>query len=119
LPRQLYGIIVGLSVWLIISFWGFIGTGYNAVALSVASLFITIAVGLPLLLALIAHRHPRAAARNDAEPDTLRDWLGSEFEAQTGQLKGAAAATQVLLPIAAVAFGMTIFAVARLIALGA
>ena len=116
LPRQLYLILVGLAVWLIISFWGFLGTGYSALALTVASLFIIVAVGLPLLLARIARRRRR---KDPAEPDTLHDWLDRDFESNTGRLSTAAAAAQVILPIAAVAFGMTIFAVVHLIAVGA
>ena len=116
LPRQVYLILVGLAVWLIVSFWGFLGSGYSALALTVASLFIMVAVGLPLVLGLIARRR----RRNDpAEPDTLHDWLDRDFESNTGRLSTAAAAAQVILPIAAVAFGMTIFAVVHLIAVGA
>lgn len=37
--------------------------------------------------------------------------LGQGFETHTGRLSGAAAAIQVILPLAAVSFGMTIFAV--------
>ena len=72
LPRQVYRILVGLAVWLIISFWGFLGTGYSALALTVASLFITVAVGLPLVLALIARRR---RPRDDREPDTLHKMI--------------------------------------------
>jgi hypothetical protein len=109
LPRQLYWIIVGLAVWLVLSVWGFAGGGYTPLALSVVSLFIGIAVVLPLVLAAIARRHPRADAGPD-EADTLPEWLNGEFNSHTERLGGAAAAVQILLPIAAIAFGMTIFA---------
>jgi Na+/proline symporter len=117
LPRQIYRVIVGLAGWLVLSVWGFIGTGYSALALSVVSLFVAIAVGLPLVLALIARRHrPRG---NHAEADTLAEWLGREFEAHTGRVKGTAAVIQVLLPLAAVAVGMSIFAVVHHLDVGA
>jgi len=111
LPRQLYWIIVGLAVWLIASVWGFVGTGYSSLALTIVSLFIVVAVGLPLLLALIARR--RRSREVHAEADSFNDWLGRDFDAYTGRLKGTAAAVQVLLPIAAVSLGMTIFALVR------
>jgi len=41
--------------------------------------------------------------------EPLRDWLSHSFETWTGSTSGRDAAAQVLLPIAAVAFGMTIF----------
>jgi hypothetical protein len=118
LPRQIYWAIVGLSVWLVLSVWGFLGSGYSALALSVVSLFIGIAVCLPLLLALIARRH-RPSRRDDAEDGTLADWLGRDFEGHTGRMSGAVAAIQILLPIVAVAFGMTIFALVHHFDVGA
>jgi Na+/proline symporter len=117
LPRQMYWIIVGLTGWLVLSAWGFIGTGYSALALTVVTLFLAVAVGLPLLLALIARRHRRRA--DHAEADSLNDWLGREFDAHTGPMKGTVAAIQIILPLAAVAFGMTIFALIRHFDVGA
>ncbi len=112
LPSQLYAIIVALAVWLIFSVWGFFGAGYTSLALAIVSLFIVIAVGLPLLLGLIARRH-RSGNTDPAEPNSLSEWLGRDFAAQTGRMRGTVAAAQILLPIAAVAFGMTIFALVR------
>jgi hypothetical protein len=109
LPRPLYWIIVGLAVWLIVSVWGFASKGYTGLVLSVVSLFIGIAVGLPLILAGIARRH-RATGTGKVNAETLAEWLGREFDDHTGRLKGIAAAIQILLPLAAVAFGMTLFA---------
>ena len=112
LPRQIYSIIVALAVWLVLSVWGFTGAGHTVLALSVVSLFSVIAVGLPLLLGLIARRH-QADTANPAEWDSLSEWLDRDFDAHTGRIRGAVAAAQILLPIAAVAFGMTIFALVR------
>ena len=111
LPRGIYAVIVGLAVWLVASVWGFAGSGTTGLALGVVSVFIAIAVGLPLLLALIERRHRRH--RSGDEPAPLTDWLGREFDTHTGRLSGSTAAIQILLPIAAVAFGMTLFAVVR------
>lgn len=118
LPRQIYWIIIGLVIWLVISVWGFAGTGYSSLVLTVVSLFLVVAVGLPLLLGLIATRHPR---RCEAEPEkgSLREWLNHEFDAESGPMSARVAAVQVLLPIAAVSFGMTIFALVHHFDIGA
>jgi hypothetical protein len=110
LPRQLYWIVVALAVWLVASVWGFMGSGYAPLVLTVVSLFILIAVALPAILARISRRHHRWPD-DHAEPGTLKEWLHREFGIEEGAVEAKAAAIQVLLPIVAVAFGMTIFAV--------
>ena len=113
----MYWTMVGLAIWLVGSVWGFAGTGYTRLALSVVSLFIGIIVGLPLILGLIARRH-RPPADGD-KAGSMAEWLGREFDTRTERIKGSEAAVQILLPIAAVAFGMTIFALVHHFALTA
>lgn len=110
LAPRLYWIIVGLGVWLAISIWGFCGSGYTALVMAIISLLIAIAVGAVLLVrtAVRARRAPLDEARRE---DPLEVWFGREFESHTGRTSGAAAAIQIILPLAAVAFGMTLFAV--------
>ena len=108
LPRQIYRIIVGLAAWLVVSVWGFAGTGGTGLTLTVVSLFIAAVVGLPWTLGLIARRH--CPVVDDGEADTLSSWLARDFDGLTGRLPGTVAAAQVLLPIAAAAFGMTLLA---------
>jgi hypothetical protein len=43
----------------------------------------------------------------------LTEWLAHDFDASTGRTKATVAAIEILLPIAAVAFGMKIFALVR------
>jgi hypothetical protein len=81
-----YWVIVGLAGWLVLSVWGFLGSGYAGLALAVVTIFIVIAVTL---------------------------WLAHEFDVDAGRMKATVAAMEILLPIAAVAFGMTIFALVR------
>lgn len=52
-----------------------------------------------------------AAQRRRCSDDTeaFREWIAASFSAGYGTLSGREAALQILLPIAAVAFGMTIF----------
>jgi len=68
LPRQLYWIIVALAVWLVASVWGFTGKGYTELALTVVSLFLGVAVGLPLVLELIARRYRSPHSGRGAAP---------------------------------------------------
>ena len=41
----------------------------------------------------------------------LRDWAAGDFETWTGKSKGANAAIEALLPIAAVAIGLTVMGI--------
>ncbi|HYM72714.1 MAG TPA: hypothetical protein VET89_07010 [Stellaceae bacterium] len=116
LHPAIYWTIVGLAGWLVLSVWGFFGSGYAGLALAVVSIFIGIAVAIPLLLWAIARRHPPAHTdpRDSASfNETLSEWLAHKLDINTGQMKATVAAVEILLPIAAVAFGMTVFALVR------
>ena len=57
-------------------------------------------------------RHPeRMVLLPPAATGAAAAWLSGEFETWQGRLKGTDAAVEILLPIAAVAFGMTIFGI--------
>jgi hypothetical protein len=101
-----YRTIVGLALVLILSVWGFVGPGYSGLALAVVSVFIFIAVVIPVILWRIWRNH--AADLDRAE--SFAAWQERDFEICDGHLKGADAAMQVLLPIAAVSLGMAVFA---------
>jgi hypothetical protein len=80
--------------------------------LFVVSGFIFIAVMLPLILSRVGTDD---AARNDKQPP-LRDWRTRDYDTWTGRLSGAQAATQILLPVAAAAVGMTLIAIVFVLA---
>jgi hypothetical protein len=104
-PREIY------RIWLAMSIWGFCASGFTALVMAIISLLIAVAVGLASLVALATRRrHAR-----DSEPPggSFQRWLGDGSQAHTGRLSAAAAAIQVILPLAAVSFGMTLFAVVR------
>ena len=117
LPRQVYWLIIALAIWLVVSAWGFIGGGYDKLVLVIVSLFIAVAVGLPLVLGMIAYRHRRALGGNWDEA-SLGDWAHSQFNAHSGLTRGSTAIIEVLLPICAVAFGMTLFAIVHFLTIG-
>jgi hypothetical protein len=109
-----YVILIGLAFWFVLSVWSFAGAGVTDYLLFIVSGFIFIAVALPLILSRV--RRTDDAAKGGDEQPSLRQWVSWDFDTWQGRLSGAEAATQILLPIAAAAFGMTAFGVALHIA---
>jgi hypothetical protein len=99
--------ILALTLWLIISVWGFASDVYTDFLLVVVSGFGLVATIIPLVLWRVWRKDQHA----DARRQRLRDWTAGEFDTWQGPVKGANAAIEMLLPIAAVAFGMTAFAI--------
>jgi hypothetical protein len=112
----IYCVIVGLCIWLVLSVWGFAGPGYTGLALTAVSLLIAVVVILSLVMWHISRW--RQLAPNRDQPARLRDWLSRDFAAWSGNMRGSQAAVEVLLPIAAVAFGMSIFALVLHLSVG-
>jgi hypothetical protein len=118
LHPYVYIAIVGLGLWYVVSAWaGFVAEGDIAYLLAVVSglFLITIAIPCALWLAWRTSRDPHAPKQHTS----FRDWASGNFRTWQGDLKASSAAVQILLPIAAVAFGMTAFAaITRAIELG-
>jgi hypothetical protein len=109
LHPRVYLMIIGLTLWLVLSVWIFAGTGMADYLLFIVSGFIFIAVALPVILSRVARSD--TAEKSDTRLQSFRDWAASDFDTWQGRLSGTQAATQILLPIAAVAFGMTAFGI--------
>jgi hypothetical protein len=108
LHPSLYLVLVGLGLWFVVSAWAFGGDGYTDYLLVVASGLVFIAMAIPLTLWRIwRHSH------GEEQPSgSLREWASaSEFRTWQDRVKAKDAAIEILLPIAAVAFGMSIFAI--------
>jgi hypothetical protein len=104
-----YAAFVGIVSWLVLAIWGFAGDGYADYLLAIVSAFIILFfVALPLTLWRMARRHQDRA---DGNGTSFRDWAAGEFETWQGRVKGSGAAVEVLLPMAAIAVGMTAFAI--------
>jgi type IV secretory pathway VirB2 component (pilin) len=99
--------ILGLAAWFVLSAWIFAGAGVTDFLLVIVSAFISVAVGLPALLAMT--RHALRRREGSDKDDRFGDWAAHEVQTLTGPVKGIVAAIETILPIAAVAFGMTIF----------
>lgn len=100
-----YVAIVGLVLLFTGSaFVAFSDNGDAGYLLAVVTGFFTVAVAIPYLLWRIWLKH--TGAKPGAE-ESLHDWAVAECDTWQSRLKGRDAAIQTLLPIAAVAFGMT------------
>jgi hypothetical protein len=106
-----YGLIALLALWFVVSVWAFFGrAGYDAFAFVVVSAFFLIAVALPFLMWRSWSRadDPRTGA---GQSTGFSEWLSTEFGTSTGQRNAMVAALEILLPIMAVAFGITAFGI--------
>ena len=112
--------IIGLVLMFVAAVWMFFDSDpYEAwLDVVVTGLFV-IAIAIPALLWLTWRRNADDA-RDDSRHLSFRDWSVGDFNTLTGPVKGANAAAEVLLPIAAVAVGMTVLGlVFHIIASGA
>jgi hypothetical protein len=114
LHPRVYTLLIGLALWFILSVWSFAGAGVTDYLLFIVSGFIFIAVALPVILSRVERLKNKASGEH-AQP-SLREWASWDFETSQGRLSGMQAALQILLPIAAAAFGMTAFSIALHIA---
>jgi hypothetical protein len=103
-----YMLIIGLTLWLVLSVWSFATDGYTDYLLVVVSGFVFIAVALPCILWCVGRENGDAVRRNE---ESFRDWASADFDTSQGRLPGVNAAVEIVLPIAAVAFGMTAFGI--------
>ena len=112
LHPRIYQIAAALALWLVLSVWSLFANGtYTSLILVVVSGFMLVAVGLPFILSRVGDGLDREEHRT-----SLRDWSHTEFNASGTKLTGGEAATQVLLPIAAVSIGMTLIGLAFAVA---
>jgi hypothetical protein len=102
----------GLLIWFVVAAWLlFGGAGYVNLALVMISVLVFMALAIPWVLwrAGVAGRR-RNAELGDADETpskTLATWLQGRFATWTDAKKPSTAAVEILLPLAAVAFGLT------------
>jgi hypothetical protein len=111
-----YRAMIGLTIWLVLSVWALFDRGsYVGLNLAIVTLFFLIFVALPTTLWL-AWRRNTDPNEQHSYVTPFREWISHPFVTWTGGISGREAAMQILLPIAAVAFGMTIFGLVFLFA---
>jgi len=106
-----YRILAGLAAWFVISAWFFAGGGHTDLALTAVTGLFAMMVGIPSLLALARRSHPPDPSADRANrTGSFDQWAERDIDLSTGPVKGKLAAIETVLPIAAVAFAMTAFA---------
>jgi len=114
LHPRVYEALVGLAVWFVLAVWSFVGAGVTDYLLFIVSGFIFVAVALQVILSRVG-RAQNASSRNavngEDKPSLFRDWKRWDFDTWTGPLSTIKAMTQILLPFAAAAVGMTAFGI--------
>src|SRR4051812_29349658 len=108
LHPAVYMTLVGLTLWLGLAIWGYGQTDY---LLAIVSGFLFIAVAIPSTLALMVYRQKNSAERKSSGEASLQEWMTGSFDTWQDRVKGRNAAVEVLLPMAAIAVGMTAFAI--------
>jgi hypothetical protein len=100
----------GLLIWFVVAAWMlFGGAGYIDLALAIVSVLVFMALAIPAALRrafVVAQRaEPADPAKEPSE--TFGAWLQGRFATWTDQAESSTASMEVLLPLAAVAFGIT------------
>ena len=115
LHPRIYMAAAGLLIWFVVAAWLlFGGSGYIGLALAVISLLVCMAIAIPVVLwgANVKAQPSNISSRATQQAsETLGAWLRGQFATWTGQEKGTTAAIEILLPLAAVAFGVTMLGV--------
>ena len=108
LHPYVYAGIAALAIWFVLAvWWSFASDGYTDFLLFVISGFILTFVSFALVLSRVSRGDDVDADGAPVPPRSFRGWASREFDTWQYRLKGGDAAAEVLLPIAAIAFGMT------------
>ncbi|HEX3885647.1 MAG TPA: hypothetical protein VHW66_23545 [Stellaceae bacterium] len=107
LHPAVYKIMLGLVLWMLLAAWGFVAGGYSAIALGMVTFFLVVTMGLVAALWRISRRN-RMSGLDKGRSRSFGAWLDGEFDTWGSRLHGTHAATQIILPIAAAAVGMTL-----------
>ena len=107
LHPNVYKAAVGLVALFVLAAW-ILFDRQNDIGLPLAmvSVLLLVAVLLPWSLSLVWQRY-ELAHRRHPEKISYRDWKIGDFAVWGGKLRGTHAAIDMLLPLAAVAFGLT------------
>jgi hypothetical protein len=102
-----YGAAVGLVVWFALAAWILFDRQSDiGLPLAMVSVLLLVAVGLPWSMSLVWKRH-RMPYEGHPGRISFHDWRIGDFAVWGSKLRGTHAAIDMLLPLAAVAFGLT------------
>jgi hypothetical protein len=115
LHRKVYMAAIGLVAWYAVAAWLLFDRKDDiGLLLAMVSVLLLVAVLLPLALALVWKRHP-LPDQHHRHQLSFHDWSGGDVAVWGARLHGTHAAIDVLLPLAAVAFGLTALGIVFLI----
>jgi hypothetical protein len=101
----------GLLIWFVVSAWLlFGGAGYIDLALTMVSVLVFMALAIPWAIwraGVVARRRDEATSAAETPSETFTTWLNGRFATWTDDENSSTAAVEILLPLAAVAFGLT------------
>ena len=108
LHPRIYGVAAGLVAWFVLSAWILFDRGGGAIelALGFVTFLLLIAVLLPWTLSKMWRKHRMPYEDHPQEP-SFHDWKAGSFSVWGARLRGSHAAIDALLPLMAVAFGLT------------
>jgi hypothetical protein len=115
LHPRVYAGAIGLVAWFALAAWILFDRQDDiGLLLGMISVLLFIAVLVPLALAAVWRRH-RAPDQLHSQATSFRDWRAGDLAVWGSRLRATDAAIDLLLPLAAVAFGLTAIGVVFLI----
>ncbi len=106
-----YKAMIGLGAWMALSAWGFFASDHTGYFLAIVTGFVFMVIVLPFQLWRIRRHGHDPRLKSEEGRIALADWLSGDFDAWQERLKGWDALAGSLLPIAACALGMMVFAI--------
>ena len=107
LHSVIYAAAVGLVAWFAVSAWILFDRNNDiALPLAMVSVLLLVAVLLPWSLSLV-ERKRQATDQSHPNEVSFHDWRIGDFAVWGSKLRASHAAIDMLLPLAAVAFGLT------------
>lgn len=114
LHPAVYGAAVGLVAWFALAAWILFDRQSDIeLPLGMVSVLFLVAVLVPWALSLVWKRH--VMPHQHPTKTSFRDWQAGDFAVWGSKLHGTHAAIDMLLPLAAVAFGLTAIGIVFLI----
>ncbi len=112
---NIYRAAVGLVAWFAVAAWILFDRQSDiGLLLGMVSVLLLVAVLLPWSLSLVWKRHAKPD-RPSPDKTSFHEWRTADFAVWGSKLHGTQAAIDMLLPLAAVAFGLTAIGVVFLI----
>ena len=114
LHPRIYAAAIGLVAWYALSAWILFDRQDDiGLPLAMISVLFLVAVLVPLALSLVWRKY-RGDQRHP-EKLSLADWCAGDFSVWGARVRGTDAAINLLLPLAAVAFGLTAIGIVYLV----